>query len=207
MENSFITRNANDDTNSLTATHAPSEDKFVFLYFLIVVGVVLFVRVFIASPWLVSGTSMLPNFQDYNYLIVDRLTYRLSAPERGDVVVFGLPQMPSRDLIKRIVGLPGDTITIMGNAVRIQDKTHPDGFILDEPYLDPSDLGGIDQQVTTLGPDEYYVLGDNRRVSSDSRIWGVLPRSNIIGKVALRLFPFNEIDIVPSQSRYTQDIH
>lgn len=174
-------------------------------YIAVAGSIAILIRVFIASPWLVSGPSMLPNFHDFDYLIVDRLSYRFEEPHRGDVIVFGLPQMPSRDLIKRVIGLPGETVVIEGNEVIITNDTHPEGFTLDEPYLDPANLGGVSRLHVKLGMDEYFVLGDNRRVSADSRVWGVLPRKDIIGKVFLRLFPFTDIGLRPAQSRYTQD--
>ena len=179
-------------------------DAPLLLYTVLAIGIALLVRFFVAAPYVVSGASMEPNFNDWNYLIVDRLTYDFSSPQRGDVIVFDLPQDTNRALIKRVIGLPGDTVVLSGTepTVTIIDAAHPDGFTLSEPYLDPSDLGGASDMRITLRPDQYFVLGDNRRVSADSRLWGVLPRADIVGRVLLRLYPLNEINVLPGEARY-----
>ncbi len=147
---------------------------------------------------------MLPTFQNWNYLIVDRLTYDFEQPQRGDVVVLALPQDTSRDLIKRVIGLPGDTLVISGSqpTITIYNKQNPKGLILSEPYIDPANYGGPTNITVTLQADQYYVLGDNRDVSADSRTWGILPRTDIVGRVLLRLYPFNELGIFPCEARY-----
>ena len=147
---------------------------------------------------------MLPSFQDLNYLIIDRVTYSLGDPTRGDVIVFDLPQNQSRALIKRIVGLPGETVVIEGNTVTIINQEHPDGFVLKEPYVEASNFGGVASVRTTLSDDQFFVLGDNRRVSADSRVWGILPREDIVGRVFIRLFPITGISIFPGESRYEE---
>ena len=160
----------------------------------------------VATPFIVSGESMQNTFQNLDYLIIDRLTYDFKAPQRGDVVVFALPQQLLRDLIKRVIGLPGDTVALSGSGpvVTITNAEHPEGFTLSEPYLDPANLGGASNMRVTLGPDEYFVLGDNRHVSADSRLWGILPRKDIVGRVFLRLYPFNDIGVLPSEARYQE---
>ena len=147
---------------------------------------------------------MLPNFQNWNYLIIDRLTYDFESPQRGDVIVLDLPQETSRALIKRIVGLPGDTVVLSGPdpTITIINAANPNGFVLNEPYIDPANYGGVTNTRYTLGPNQYFVMGDNRVVSADSRLWGILPRSDIVGRVFLRLYPFNELGVLPAQSRY-----
>src|SRR4051812_31010556 len=167
------------------------KDRSLFGYALFAVGLALVIRFFVATPYIVSGASMEHNFENHDYLIVDRLTYDFSQPQRGDIVVFGLPQEPSRDLIKRVIGLPGETVALSGAAptVTIINSEHPTGFTLDEPYLTRENLGGSSDIKVTLGPDQYFVLGDNRKVSADSRLWGTLPRKDIVGRVLLRLFP------------------
>jgi signal peptidase I len=169
------------------------QDRSLFGYALFAVGLALVIRFFVATPYIVSGASMEHNFENHDYLIVDRLTYDFTPPERGDIVVFGLPQEPSRDLIKRVIGLPGETVELSGSAptVTIVNGAHPNGFVLDEPYLSAENLGGSSDIKVTLGPDQFFVLGDNRKVSADSRLWGTLPRKDIVGRVLLRLFPFN----------------
>src|SRR6185436_5265397 len=167
-------------------------------------GLALFIRFFVATPYIVSGASMEHTFENYDYLIVDRLSYDFKKPERGDVIVFGLPQEPSRDLIKRVVGLPGETVKLTGPEPRVTiiNTGHPGGMMLDEPYLNDENLGGATGMTVTLGPDQFFVMGDNRKVSADSRLWGTLPRKDIVGRVLLRLFPFNMIGALPGEARY-----
>lgn len=174
------------------------------LYTVVALGLALLIRFFVAAPYVVDGTSMLPNFQNWNYLIVDRVSYDFSAPQRGDVVVLALPEDTSRDLIKRVIGLPGDTVVISGTkpTITIYDTKDPKGSVLSEPYIDPANYGGPTDITVTLGADQYYVLGDNRDVSADSRTWGTLPRQDIVGRVLIRLYPFNEIGIFPGEARY-----
>ena len=186
------------------STENSSSYRSILVYTVVALGLALFIRFFIAAPFVVSGASMDPTFEDWDYLIIDRLSYDFGQPERGDVVVFDLPENPSKSLIKRVIGLPGETVVIQGNAVRIKNEEHPNGFALEESYLDPENLGGTGNSETTLGADEYFVLGDNRHVSSDSRIWGELPRENIVGRVLVRLYPFNVIGILPGTARYDE---
>ena len=174
----------------------------MFGYALFALGLALVVRLFIATPFIVSGASMEHSFENFDYLIIDRVTYQLADPQRGDVVVFGLPQETSRDLIKRIIGLPGETVRVHGDAVTIINTEHPGGIILSEPYLTQENLGGVSEMNVTLGKDQYFVLGDNRRVSADSRLWGTLPRKDIVGRVLLRLYPFTHIALLPGEARY-----
>lgn len=173
-------------------------------YTVVALGLALFIRFFIATPYVVSGASMEPTFEDWHYLIVDRVSYDFGEPERGDVIIFDLPQDHSRALIKRVIGLPGETVILSGEAptITIINDAHPQGFQLAEPYLDSANLGGSSGTRVTLGTDQYFVLGDNRKVSADSRIWGVLPRNDIVGRVFLRLYPLNEIGILPGEIRY-----
>lgn len=173
-------------------------------YTVFALGLALFIRFFVAAPYIVQGASMEPTFEDWNYLIVDRVSYDIGAPQRGDIVIFDLPQDTSRALIKRVIGLPGETVVLSGDAptVTIINAQHPKGFQLSEPYLDPADLGGQSNMRVTLGADQYFVLGDNRKVSADSRLWGILPKKDIVGRVFVRLYPFNDIGILPGEARY-----
>lgn len=182
-----------------------SSTRSLVIYTIVALGLAFFIRFFIAAPYIVSGASMVPTFTDYHYLIIDRVSYGFDEPTRGDVIVFDLPQDTSRALIKRVIGLPGETVVIQGNTVKIINSEYSEGFTLDEPYLDPNNLGGASNIRVTLGDDQYYVLGDNRRVSADSRSWGVLPREDIVGRAFVRLFPFTALDILPGEARYDQD--
>ncbi len=191
----------------LTATPShvsPPRGSSVFLselirFVLIAVFVVLPIRVFIAQPFIVSGSSMDPTFKNGEYLIVDEISYRFEEPVRGDVVIFKYPNDPSKYFIKRIIGLPGETVSISGNSVQIKNETSPDGITLDETYLSHLTLSRTD---VTLADDEYFVMGDNRTASSDSRIWGPLPRDLIIGRAFVRLLPVTKIALFPGVHRY-----
>ena len=172
----------------------------IFSYTVIALGLALFIRFFVAAPYVVSGQSMEPNFDNWHYLIIDRLSMRFGNPVRGEVIVFDLPQEPSRSLIKRVIGLPGETVVLRGKDVTIINDQHPEGFTLSEPYLDPENVVPVPTMRVELAPDQYFVLGDNRKVSADSRLWGALPRGNIVGRVILRLYPLNLIGILPADA-------
>lgn len=150
---------------------------------------VIIIRMFLFQPFLVSGASMEPNVSQSNYLIIDELTYRFREPARGEVVVFWYPGDTKTAYIKRVLGLPGERIQINGGIVRIN------GAALDESsYLKNKTMfTTID---VTLGPNEYFVMGDNRGNSYDSRSWGPLEREYIIGIARLRLYPFWNIGIL-----------
>jgi signal peptidase I len=159
------------------------------------------VRMFIAQPFVVSGQSMEPTFVEHEYMIVDQLSYKLSDPKRGDVIVFKYPKEPSTYYIKRIIGLPGETVSITNGTVVIT-PIEGKSFTLPEEYIINKDLREVKQEAT-LKEGEYFVLGDNRPVSSDSRIWGVLPKENIIGKPFVSVYPFSKLDIYPGSERYS----
>ncbi len=167
---------------------------------LLVVFVLLPIRLFIAQPFVVVGTSMYPTFYNGDYLIVDEISYRFGQPQRGDVIVFRPPLAPKDHYIKRVVGLPGETVKVDGNTVTIINKSNPNGFVLTESYVSSERNGTT---TTTLGTDQYFVMGDNREASSDSRIWGALNKSEITGRVLTRLFPIPELSIWPGKATFT----
>lgn len=167
---------------------------FLFLFevvkiTVITLAIILPIRYYLMQPFFVKGASMEPNFDDGQYLIIDELSYSLREPARGEIVVFKYPLDPTQYYIKRIIALPGETVEIVDGRVKISNSAHPLGFVLDESgYLPPStSTYGSTKQ--TLGANEYFVMGDNRAASYDSRRWGVLPRKNITGKVWLRAWP------------------
>jgi signal peptidase I len=166
-----------------------------FAFFALII--VLPVRMFIAQPFIVSGASMETTFSTGQYLIVDQLTYHFEEPMRGDVIIFRYPKDPSKFFIKRVIGLPGDTVHIEGSDVTITNAAHPEGMLLDETYVHSMRPGTPLTEV--LGDGEYFVMGDNRDASSDSRAWGVLQRDNIIGRAFLRLFPLAEVGVLPGK--------
>lgn len=152
------------------------------------------VRYFLFKPFYVKGASMEPNFEDKEYLIIDELTYRIRTPARGDVIVFKYPENQQEYFLKRIIGLPGERIKVFNGEVTIYNKAHPEGVVLQEPYL-PTDLQTEGDQTVTLGSNQYFVLGDNRPNSYDSRRFGVVDKSLIVGRVIFRGWPFNRAEI------------
>jgi len=162
-----------------------------------VIVVVVGVRMFIAQPFVVSGTSMVPTFENKDYLIIDEISYRFNKPERGDVIVFHPPVDSATYYVKRIIGVPGDTVSITQSVVSITNAEHPDGMTLTEPYITP-DAEHSNYSVT-VPEGQYFTMGDNRPASFDSRKWGLLPEEKIIGRVFLRLYPFSEIGVFPGK--------
>ena len=156
----------------------------------IAIVAVFLVRTFLVQPFLVSGTSMSPTFLNGDYVLVDELTYHLRPPERGEVIVFHDPEDYSTYFIKRIIGLPGERVTIASGTVTIYNTAHPSGFVLNEPYL-PAGTVTSGDETFNLSSSSYLMLGDNRSVSYDSRSWGALPAKNIVGLVRVRLWPLN----------------
>jgi signal peptidase I len=151
---------------------------------LLLIIVVLPIRFFLFEPFLVKGQSMEPNFHNFDYLIVDKLTYYLHRPQRGEVIIFRPPFDGRVYYIKRIIGLPLEKLIIEESKITVFDKKHPQGFVLNEDYLkNHYTLGKIE---VSLGPDEYFVLGDNREVSYDSRKWGPVKRERIVGRVVFQ---------------------
>lgn len=167
----------------------------IIRFSLVALVVVLPIRLFVAQPFIVSGASMETTFSTGQYLIVDQLTYHLEEPKRGEVIIFRYPKDPSKFFIKRIIGIPGDTVSISGKEVRIINTEHPEGVLLEENYI--LNMRPSSTLTETLKEREYFVMGDNRDASSDSRIWGVLNRENIVGRAFLRLFPIHTVDIFP----------
>jgi len=172
--------------------------KEILLFFwdlvkIVLIAVIIIVpfRLLVAEPFVVSGSSMVPSFNHRDYLIIDRISYRANTPKRGDVIVLKFPKDNDQFFIKRIVGLPGEQVKLQQGNVYITNSKNPSGFMLEEDYLESQGqtLGRPD--VISLGSSEYYVLGDNRTASSDSRVWGILPREDIVGKVWLRVFPIS----------------
>ena len=152
------------------------------------------VRYFLVQPFFVEGASMEPNFENGEYLLIDELSYYFRPVERGEVVVFHYPLDTSKYYIKRIIGLPEETVEIKNSQVTIYNDEYPNGFALNEDYL-PKSLVTDGQIKEKLGKDEYFVLGDNRSVSYDSRRWGVLPKNDIIGRVWVRAWPFSRVAV------------
>lgn len=155
----------------------------------ITLAIIVPIRYFLIQPFFVKGASMEPNFEDGQYLVIDELTYRFREPQRGEVVVFHYPGDRSQYYIKRLIGLPGETVEITGGRIKIINQEHTLGFILDESNYLPNVAVTEGTAKEILSDDEYFVLGDNRQASFDSRRWGFLSRQNIVGRVWLRAWP------------------
>lgn len=173
--------------------------KDLFTLTFLIVVVVIPIRVFIISPFVVDGASMHPTFENLDYLIVDEFLYYFRTPERGDVIVFRYPGNPSIFYIKRIIGLPGETVSINHGVVTITTASGKK-IGLSEPYIVNEDATYTKN--TSLNSEEYFVMGDNRPNSSDSRVWGPLPKKDIIGRVDLRLLPVSQSGFFPGKATY-----
>jgi signal peptidase I len=150
--------------------------------------IVLLVNVFIAQATRVEGQSMEPNLHDRQRLIIEKVSYHFHSPERGDIVVLRSPTRQSEPLIKRVIGLPGETIEIRNDQVYI------DGVVLDEPYLTQETFGSMSAKLVPEG--QVFVMGDNRGSSNDSRIFGTIPLDDIIGRAWLRYWPVEDIGLL-----------
>lgn len=154
-------------------------------------AIIIPIRYFLVQPFYVKGASMEPNFYDHEYLIIDELSLRLREPVRGEIVVFRYPRDPSQYFIKRVIALPGETIEVSDGRVKIYNQEHPNGVLLDEAYLEGERTTG--KLRATLAADEYYLLGDNRDSSLDSRSFGSVHTDNIIGRVWVRGLPISRV--------------
>jgi signal peptidase I len=166
--------------------------KIVILAFIIIWPI----HHFVFQPFYVSGPSMEPNFYDKDYLIVEELSYRFHSPQRGEVIVFHSPNNSQDYLIKRVIGLPGERIVITKNKISVYNQQFPQGAEFNEnSYINPGlvTIGEIDIQ---LNPDEYYVLGDHRNVSLDSRVFGPIKKSTIVGRAWFRGWPFKNLGLL-----------
>lgn len=193
----------NEQLNTLEVENNPTRDFLYFIYDLLKTGIIVFLiafclRYFAVQPFIVDGESMMPNFVNNEYLLAEKISYIVGQPKRGDAIIFRYPGNPSINYIKRIIGLPGETVIISDNKVRIINNENPKGLTLSEKYIAPSTLTlapDNNRFEKTLGADEYFVLGDNRQHSSDSREWGVLPKTNIIGRAWLTVVPLDKFGI------------
>jgi len=167
----------------------------IFRFALLAILIVVPFRLYIAQPFIVSGSSMHPTFETGQYLIVDQFSYHFNKPQRGDVVIFKYPNDPSKYFIKRIIGLPSEVVTLANGVTKITNPDTNTEFTLEENYLvaDKTD----DHLSITLSSTEYFVMGDNRGASSDSRVWGPVPEKYIVGKALLRLLPITKLSTSP----------
>lgn len=146
---------------------------------------------------------MEPTLEAHEYLVIDQLTYRFNKPARGDVVIFRYPMDPSVFFIKRVIGLPGETVEMHNGLVTITSKDALHRVVLAEPYASETVRG--ESAAITLEDDEYFVLGDNREESSDSRTWGPLHERYIVGRALVRLFPFTDMSMFPGKYVFSNE--
>jgi len=172
-----------------------STKKFVWEVAKVVVislAIIIPIRYFVVQPFYVKGASMEPNFYDYEYLIIDELSYRFNDPARGEVIVLRDPRNTRQYFIKRIIGMPGETVEVKDGEIKINNEDFEKSKILDESfYLSDIKTGG-DIKVK-LEQNEYFILGDNRSASLDSRVFGAINEDEIIGRVWLRAWPFTRL--------------
>lgn len=164
------------------------------LFFLEVIKIVVLagvtigvVRYFLFKPFYVKGQSMEPAFHEKDYLIIDEISYRFNEPQRGEVIVFDSP-VSDDYYLKRIIALPGERVKIVDNKVIIYNDEYPSGVLLEEKYLGEDTQGEVSM---TLGDNQYFVLGDNRDASFDSRRFGAITDDDIVGRVWVRGWPFS----------------
>jgi len=174
---------------------------------IILTGLMFLVIRFAVQNYYVEGVSMEPNLHNQERILIDKWTYLFHTPARGDIIIFVAPDDHTQDYVKRIIGIPGDIITINNTTIIV------DGVTLQETYIDPRRQGNPYQfkQITNLvvPPNDFFVLGDNRVISSDSRNWGFVPRANIIGRAAIVYWPFGEDNdgLIPNVSSVFNDVH
>lgn len=164
--------------------------KVVFLSLAIIIPV----RYFLIQPFYVKGASMEPSYLDHEYLIIDEISYRFREPRRGEVIVFHPPNNERQYYIKRVVGIPGDRVRVTGGQVFLYNAGHQEGIRVEEPFLasGTQTFGEVD---TVLKQDQYFVLGDHREASLDSRVFGPVSRSEIVGRTWVRGWPLNRMTL------------
>ncbi|MEK7185684.1 MAG: signal peptidase I [Patescibacteria group bacterium] len=176
----------------------------IFKFALIAILIVVPFRLYVAQPFIVSGASMDPTFHDGDYLVIDQLSHNFKDPHRGEVVIFRYPKDETKFFIKRIIGLPNETVEIHSGVVVIKNKDYPDGFALTEAYITLENKKVTDFSSFKLGDEEFFVLGDNRLASLDSRVWGAVPEKLIVGRPLVRVLPIDQIGTLPGTMQFAQ---
>ncbi|MBI2062356.1 MAG: signal peptidase I [Candidatus Yanofskybacteria bacterium] len=191
-----------EEEQQISQTPSVKSDVLAFVWetikvIVISLAIILPIRYYLVQPFFVKGASMEPNFEDGDYLLINEISYRFGEPERGDVIIFRWPVDTKQFFIKRIIGLPNETVEIKDNTVMIYNKNKPEGFVLEESYLAPEQKT-LGNSVIKLDDNDYFVMGDNRLQSSDSRRWGQVNKSLITGKAFLRPWPITKTVKIPS---------
>jgi signal peptidase I len=188
----------------LEEDEAPSS---LLLWIIFIIVIVKLIQGFVIQPFIVDGGSMLPTYHTKDFLIVDKFSYLVGTPHRGDVMIFKLYENKNnpyegKHLIKRVIGLPGERVVVQNGVTTIYNKENPEGFTVDEPFVEFKEYKkNVD---VTLDEHHYFVMGDNRAQSYDSRDWGTLSEDNIKGQVLLRVYPFKDASYEPGQYMYTK---
>ncbi len=175
-----------------------------------IIGIIILVKLvqaFIIQPFIVDGASMLPTYHNKEFLLVDKFSYRIKNPERGDIMIFKLYENNSnpyegKHLIKRVIGLPGEHVVVKNGITTIYNKNNPNGFILDEPFVSFKET--TKDADITLDEHHYFMMGDNRAQSYDSRDWGGLDEVNIKGQVLFRVYPFKQAGYEPGRYSFSK---
>lgn len=168
-----------------------------FIQTLVVFGAIFaLIYLFIAQPHKVSGLSMFPTFNDGDYIMTDKLSYRFGSPKKGDIIVLKNPRNEEQDFIKRIIAVPGDTLKVEESSVYVNGQRLAESYLPSGTY---TRSGGFLNEGVEIkaGPNQYFVFGDNRERSSDSREWGSLTKEEIIGKVFFRYWPPKSFGLTP----------
>jgi signal peptidase I len=184
----------------------PDEEPSSLLKWIVMIVIIVkIVQAFIIQPFIVDGGSMLPTYETRQFLLVDKFTYLYKKPHRGDVMIFKLYEgnanpFEGKHLIKRVIGLPGEHVVVNDAVTTVYNSAHPEGFTIDESYVTHKEpRKNVD---ITLDDHHYFVMGDNRAQSYDSRDWGPLDEVNIKGQVLLRVYPFSSFSYEPGRYTY-----
>jgi len=200
----FLPKKWVEEKNEITLTPQSGVKLFLIEFFKLAIFAIItifLVRYFLFKPFYVRGASMEPNFFDKEYLIIDEITYRLRAPERGEIIVFHYPKNESEYFIKRIIGLPGEKVKVQDGNVIIYNQENPEGLVLQESYL-PAGLKNQPNVTHNLSSAQYFVMGDNRNNSFDSRFFGPIDQKEFVGRVWLRGWPFYRVKLFSAPVNY-----
>ncbi len=181
-----------------TKTQKSQKKDMSWTSFFIFLALIVLFRIFVLEPHSVSGSSMENTFQDGDYVLVDKISYKFISPKKGDVVVFNPPENVNNKnrFIKRIIATSGENIYVNENGTYINNNLIPENFVTFKSTKASDNI--------TLNNDQYFVMGDNRSVSYDSRYWGAINKDEIQGRVLIRLYPFNKISIFPGLKEYNK---
>lgn len=203
----IISPSARDILVRIKLLEEDEEPSSLLIWIISIIILVKLVQAFLVQPFIVDGASMLNTYHNQEFLLVDKLSYHIKRPERGDIMIFKLYEnnnnpYEGKHLIKRVIGLPGERVTVKHGVTTIYNKENPNGFILEEPFVTYKE---VSKEVDiTLDEHHYFVMGDNRAQSYDSRDWGALDEVNIKGQVLFRVYPFKKIGYEPGKYSFSK---